>query len=391
MKKNLMILALLIITPLLLLGAASAATSGTSSTIKKISAVPVKDLVVSQVTVPSKGVKGCGIVVSNTIKNQGKSASGGFWVNYYLKNNSTSPSNYVGHRYINGLAAGSTSHQNTHLLIPTTMRTGSYYLVSLADAGRNVTESNENNNYRYSTGKILIVGPMYLTFDRKVGADVTRNPEINSHIPKTDFARTIFRLEKNGSVMLKFGNGVGPKLLISAGIHGNEEEANIAIMKYLEYIKDKNIKGTLYVIPFAIPLDTSLNTRYYHGRDPNRIANEPGTPGWNIVNFAKKNGIKYILDVHSGGGVTYKGLLHINPSTSKSAEYRWASFITKVSGCVSKVQTLEPGMVRTEAFKNGINTITLEVERDGIATTTAAATEFKMIIGAVRYFGFPWT
>ena len=71
MKKNLMILALLIITPLLLLGAASAATSGTSSTIKKVSAVPVKDLVVSQVTVPSKGVKGCGIVVSNTIKNQG--------------------------------------------------------------------------------------------------------------------------------------------------------------------------------------------------------------------------------------------------------------------------------------------------------------------------------
>ncbi len=122
---------------------------------KKVSAVPVKDLVVSQVTVPSKGVKGCGIVVSNTIKNQGKSASGGFWVNYYLKNNSTSPSNYIGHRYINGLAAGSTNHQNTHLLIPTTMRAGSYYLVSLADAGRNVTESSENNNYRYSTGKII--------------------------------------------------------------------------------------------------------------------------------------------------------------------------------------------------------------------------------------------
>ena len=232
---------------------------------------------------------------------------------------------------------------------------------------------------------------MYITFDRKVGGDVTRNSEINSIIPKTDFARTIFRLEKNGSVLLKFGNGVGPKILISAGIHGNESEANIAIMRYLENIKDKNIKGTLYVIPFAIPKDTALNTRYYNGRDPNRIANETGTPGWNIVEFARKNGIKYILDVHSGGGVSSKGLLNVNPSTTTSAEYKWASYITKISGCTSRFQPLEPGMVRTEAFKKGINTITLEVERDNIITTTAAATEFKMINAAARYFGFPWT
>ena len=271
------------------------------------------------------------------------------------------------------------------------MRTGGYYLISRADAGRNITESNENNNYRYSTGKILIVGPMYLTLDRKVGGDVIRNSEINSCIPETDFARTIFQLEKKGSVILKFGNGVGPKILISAGIHGNEPEANIAIMKYLEYIKDKNIKGTLYVIPFAIPQDTALNTRYYNGRDPNRVANETGTPGWNIVNFARKNGIKYILDVHSGGGVSYKGLLNVNPSNPKSAEYKWASYITKISGCINREQALEPGMVRTEAFKYGINTITLEVERDTIATITAAATEFKMINAATRYFGFPWT
>jgi hypothetical protein len=390
MKKNLMILALIIV-PFLLIGTVSASTSGTTSNYKKVSLVPSNDLVVSQVTAPHKGVKGCSIIVSNTIKNEGKTGSGGFYVNYYLKSSSTSPGRYIGHRYIKGLAGGSINHDNTHLNIPTAMRTGSYYLISLADAGRNITESNENNNYHYSTCKILIVGPMYLTFDNKVGGDVTLNPEINSHIPKTDFACTIFRLEKNGSVMLKFGNGVGPKILISAGIHGNEEEANIAIMKYLEYIKDKNIKGTLYVIPFAIPQDTALKTRYYNGRDPNRIANETGTPGWNIVNFARKNGIKYILDVHSGEGVSYNGLLNINPSSTKSAEYKWASYITKISGCISREQPLEPGMVRTEAFKYGINTITLEVERDTVETISAAETEFNMINAAVRYFGFPNT
>ena len=71
MKKNLIILALLFTIPFLLLGSVSAATSGTTSNYKKVSTAPVKDIVVSQVTVPSKGVRGCDIVVSNMIKNQG--------------------------------------------------------------------------------------------------------------------------------------------------------------------------------------------------------------------------------------------------------------------------------------------------------------------------------
>jgi len=117
--------------------------------------------------------------------------------------------------------------------------------------------------------------------------------------------------QANGSVLLKFGNGNGPKLLMSVGIHGNEIQANIAAMKYLEFIKDKQFNGTLYIIPFDIPCDTALNTRYYKGMDPNRIANIPDTPSWKIVQFAKNNGINYLLDVHSGGGVGKNGYIYI--------------------------------------------------------------------------------
>jgi predicted deacylase len=307
-------------------------------------------------------------------------------VNYYLK---TSSSSYIGHRYINNLAAGAYNNQNTYLGIPTNITKGNYYLLACADAGRNVLKSNETNNYRFSSTKIQIIGPDYILFNNKIGGDVTKNKEINNNIPKTDFAKTIFRLEKSGSIMLKFGDNIGLKVLISAGIHGNEAEANIAIMKYLELIKDKNIKETLYIIPFALPIDTSLNTRYYNGKDPNRIANVVGTPGWNIVQFARKNGIKNILDVHSGGGVTSNGLINVNPSKAGSPEYKWASYITKVSGCTSRFQPLEKGMVRTEAFNYGINTITFEVMRDGNGTKTASETEFKMINVACKYLGFP--
>ena len=189
--------------------------------------------------------------------------------------------------------------------------------------------------------------------------------------------------------MLKFGDGRGPTLIISAGIHGNETAANIGIMRYLEYIKDKNIHGTLYVIPFAIPLDTELNTRFYNGVDPNRIAYVKGSPAWKIAHFAHNKGIKYILDVHSGGEVTPEGYLYLNPSTTGSNEDKWASYIANMSGCTKKEQPLQKGMLRTEAYNLGINTITLEVERDNMDVSLAAETELKMIIAACRYFGFP--
>ena len=358
MKKRLMRPVIFITMLFLLIGAASAATSTSSTGYKELSAVHFKDLVVNEVSVPVKGVKGCKINVSSMVKNKGNIASGGFYVNYYLKTSSTGKEQYLGHVYIDKLAAGTVNHQNIKLHIPTNTAKASYYLLAHADSDGNISESNENNNYGYSRTKIQIVGPTYILFDEMVGGDVTLNSEINDNIPKTDFARNLFRMERNGSIMLKFGNGNGPKVLISAGIHGNEPEANIAIMEYLEYIKDKNIQGTLCIIPFAIPKDTALNSRYYNGKDPNRIANENGTPGWNIVQFARKNGIDYILDVHSGAEVCSKGLLYVNPSPKDSKEYKWADYITRVSGCESMVQTQNQGMVRTEASNYSINTIT---------------------------------
>ena len=384
-----MFIAVFLVTPFLLIGAASAATNVTYSTNKVVSSSAVKDLVVTQVTVPAKGVKGCNIIVSNTIKNQGNSVASGFWVNYYLKTSSTSASSYLGQRYIKSLGSDAFNNQNTYLSIPTNITKGNYYLLVYADAGKNVFESNETNNYRFSSIRIQIIGPDYILFNNKIGADVTKNSKINNNIPKTDFAKTIFRLEKSGSVMLKFGNGIGPKVLISAGIHGNEPQANIAIMKYLELIKDQNIKGTLYVIPFALPIDTALNTRYYNGRDPNRIANVLGTPSWKIVQFAKNNGINYLLDVHSGGGVGKNGYIYENHQSSKF-EKNWVSYIiSKTHSSTGFDSADSAGMIRVASHSYGVNSITLETERDSTPIITSAIAEFKMINVACKYLGLP--
>ncbi|UTB32060.1 MAG: succinylglutamate desuccinylase/aspartoacylase family protein [Methanobacterium sp. ERen5] len=384
MKKIVIMALILILTPFIVAGEVSATEINSQSNNKTLKA----DLKVTNVVVHGSIVRGCNIAVTNTITNSGNGSAGGFWVNYYLKTHKTSNSYLLGKRYISGLKNGSSNTQNTLLYIPTNMPLGSYLLMASADATNSIVESNKNNNKGYSSS-LKVMGPTYIIFDKNVGGDVLKNPDINRYIPKTSFAKTIFNLEKSGSVMLKFGNGNGPKVLISAGIHGNETEANIAIMKYLEYIKDKSINGTLYVIPFDIPIDTAKNTRFYHGHDPNRIANIAGSPGWNIIQFAHKNGVNYLLDVHSGGEVTSKGLLNVNTGTSNSQEVKWAKYITSTSGCVSRVQPLETGMVRNEAFKYNISTITMEVERDTAPTIVSALTEFKMIKAAMKFFKFP--
>ncbi len=227
--------------------------------------------------------------------------------------------------------------------------------------------------------------------DESLGGNVQANPEISQNIPKTSLSNQIFTMTKKGSVVLKFGNGKGPKLLVSAGIHGNEEEANIAVMKYLEYVKTKSFNGTLYIIPFAIPMDTALNSRNYKGQDPNRIANIKGTPGYNIIQFARNNGVQYFLDVHSGSQVGSKGYIFIsNPSTLTAKEKNWSNYIKSKTSCyVSTNGADDVGMVRNCAKNYGINTITFEVERDSIPTMTSVNVEYKMIQAAVNYLGFP--
>ena len=134
----------------------------------------IKDLIVTQVTAPAEGIKGNTITVPNTVKNQGNTATGGFYVNYYLINNSPI---YIGQRYISSLAAGASNSQNTKLSIPLNITNSNYSIMAYADDTKLVNESNENNNYKYSPTKIQIIDsinsrPVYLTSDNIINSDV---------------------------------------------------------------------------------------------------------------------------------------------------------------------------------------------------------------------------
>ncbi|MGB7969884.1 MAG: hypothetical protein WCF28_10005, partial [Methanobacterium sp.] len=67
-------------------------------------------------------------------------------------------------------------------------------------------------------------------FDPSIGGNVLNNTAITQNIPRTYLSNKIFHMTNQGSVILRFGNGNGPKVLICAGVHGNEPQANIALM-----------------------------------------------------------------------------------------------------------------------------------------------------------------
>jgi len=311
--------------------------------------------------------------------------------------------------------------------------------ISVMPASADNTTNNTINSTSYNIS----------IFDRSFGADVTRNPEINNNIPRTNLSTKILENQKQGSTKIRFGNGNGNRLLIWSGIHGNEEEANIATMRYIEYLnefsKGNVLNGTIYVIPFGIPKSTSINSRNFtmrytemvryrrewytrtvtrwvrrrfrvRGRwrsrlvrqvtrrrayrwiyrpvtrsrsvDPNRVANVTGTPGWKAVEFARNNGIRHILDVHSGGGLyRYRNGL-IFATTNRAGERSWAEHVRNKTNCTIYYGPGMLGMVRRHGHRYRINTITLEVERDRGCTAQWANILYRMVRASVNYL-FP--
>ena len=262
-------------------------------------------------------------------------------------------------------------------------------ILNIIISGANATNQTIPNTHDHTTGQSYNIN----YFDKDVGGNVLNNSKISKNILNSPLSKKIVSMSKKGSVILKFGNEKGPKILLCAGIHGNEVAANLATLKFLEKIKNKKIKGTIYVIPFIIPKDTASNSRswYYSMKrcrvDPNRVANAPGTPGYKIVQFARKNNIKFVIDIHSGSGLVRhkKGLVFASKRIVSAAETNWIKYIKKTLNPKISYTIPYKGSIQDCSQSNNINTITFEVEKDKCSVSHWAKIEYNMIITACKY------
>ena len=105
-----------------------------------------------------------------------------------------------------------------------------------------------------------------------------------------------------------FKNGVGPRILLLGGVHGDEYEGQIMLMKLMRELDIENVRGHIIVMSAAnapaayagrrvSPLDGGNLNRAYPG-DPK------GSPTEQIAYFIETvllPKVEYLLDFHSGG------------------------------------------------------------------------------------------
>ena len=218
--------------------------------------------------------------------------------------------------------------------------------------------------------------------DKNVHGNVIKNPAIKKYLSATSFNREMISKLKQGSLVYRLGSGKGKTILICGGIHGNEPQGPLAVTKLLSYLKTKKVNGTVYIVPFAIPIDTEKNVRYYVRSsahyDPNRKTAVAGTPTSNILKFALAHKVDYIIDVHSGTEVN-SGLVYFQNDFEK----KWAQYIQKKTGAIAKTNP-SSGTFRSEASKKGIKAITMEVDKKYNIGNTSDK-ELKMIVYACKY------
>jgi subtilisin family serine protease/subtilase family serine protease len=108
------------------------------------------DLTVPTFTVPSSGVAGTSVSVSDTVMNQGGDTAPGSATSYFLSTNSLLNASDVllGSRPVPSLAPGSSHAGSVALLIPASTPAGTYYIIAKGDGDNAITESQETNNVR---------------------------------------------------------------------------------------------------------------------------------------------------------------------------------------------------------------------------------------------------
>lgn len=185
------------------------------------------DLTVGSVTAPANGLSGGTIYVTNTISNIINVSTSSFYVNYYLKMNSSSPNIYMGQTFISSLAGLASQNLNTKLTVPTNINAGSYYILAYADAYHTDPETNENNNQKLSSTKININGADLVITDISATLKGTKTLVVSNTIKNNGkiAASTYsvhYYIKKKGTTTNKY---IGQYIYTGLGANGTKQQS----------------------------------------------------------------------------------------------------------------------------------------------------------------------
>lgn len=164
------------------------------------------------------------------------------------------------------------------------------------------------------------------------GGYISRNQNIFSQIELTDLNKFILEKAVLGTPIFKLGDGE-TKLLLLSGIHGNELPAQIASLRILNEMIDKNFNHVIYFIPFAAPKATMDNRRFFNSIDLNRSAHLENSLSNLILKAITDLKISFVGDFHSTAFNSNPGFEAIFSSKSPCPEsYLMANYISNDVG-----------------------------------------------------------
>jgi uncharacterized protein len=201
--------------------------------------------------------------------------------------------------------------------------------------------------------------------DQATGGNVEKNQNLQGHLTKGQITESLIEAAKKGTPLLRIGSGF-PKVLLTAGVHGNELPPQAAISRLFSELDKKKMAGTVYIIPFTIPYATMKNSRRFQGWDINRKALKEGTTSYHIIRTTQKQKIDAVADFHSTQTQSNPGIESVFCSKNPCYEsFKIATHITrKTSSKIisqERAGTLYGGALEDELNLSGIPAVTCEV------------------------------
>lgn len=197
------------------------------------------------------------------------------------------------------------------------------------------------------------------------GGYISKNKNLFNQLKLNRFTQFILEKSVYGTPIYKLGNS-GNKLLILSGIHGNELPPQIACVKLLNELLNKDLNHTLFFIPFSSPKSTMNNERTLNSMDLNRSAHIKNSVSNLIVNMAQDLKVDFVGDFHSTAYNSNPGFESVFSSKSPTSEsFLMANYISRDVG--SEVIAFDfagssyKGAVEDVCNLKGIPAITCEV------------------------------
>lgn len=197
------------------------------------------------------------------------------------------------------------------------------------------------------------------------GGDIASNQNLMDEISQGERIEPLIKAALKGTPLLKLGSG-SPRILLSAGIHGNELPPQVAFFRLLKYLESKKIDGTVYIIPISIPYATMKNSRRFQGWDMNRKSFKEGYISNTILKAAQRLKIRAVADFHSTQTQSNPGIESVFCSKNPCYEsFNIAKHITTQTSSKiisqERAGTLYGGALEDELNISGIPAVTCEV------------------------------